>query len=310
MRVSIVGAGALGSVYGARLAKLAGCQVSLVARDTAPPSLARLERIEDGEVLSWALPARVTRAPSDAEVILVFVRYEQLDALPAQVDASSAPVVVMTPMMPRDHALLSAALPGRVLTGMPGVVSYRNDAGAIRYWLPHVATTFVEDPRGATDRRGVSEAPGELVKRLTRAGIGSKLAPDVLTRNVATAVSFIPLAMALDVAGAVDALLQDRALLSLAFDALDEGRELGRAVGRAEPWASRLLRFAGPLTLRIGVGLARSRTPEAMTYLGQHFGRKLHVQNVAMARTLVDLAAEKGTRDRSLRRLLERLERG
>jgi hypothetical protein len=222
----------------------------------------------------------------------------------------------MTPMMPRDHALLRAALPGRVRTGMPGVVSYRNEAGAVRYWLPHVATTLVEEPRGATDggvSDGMSDGAGavldELVTRLTRAGIRAKLAPDVLARNVATTVSFVPLVMALDAAGGIDGLLQDRAVLSLAFDALDEGRELGRAMGRAEAWASTLLRFAGPLTLRVGVGLARSRTPEAMAYFGQHFARKLHAQNLAMARSMLDLAAANGTPDDALRRLLDRLER-
>jgi len=129
----------------------------------------------------------------------------------------------------------------------------------------------------------------------------------VLTRNVATTVSFIPLAMALDVAGSIDALLQDHALLALGFDAVDEGRELGRAVGKAEAWASTLLRFAGPLTLKVGVGLARSRAPEALAYVEEHFGRKLHEQNVALAAGMIDLAAQKGTRREALRRLSSRL---
>jgi len=298
MRVAIVGAGALGSVYGARLHRFAACEVSVVARAFAPPNVVRLERVEDGEVLRWEVPARVTTAPADADVILAFVRYEQLGSLPERVAGSSAPVVVMTPMMPADHAALSAALPGRVLTGMPSVVSYVNEAGAVRYWLPQVATTFVEESPGAA---------AELVKRLTRADIGAKLANDVLTRNVATTVSFIPLAMALDAAGSIDALLHDHALLGLAFHAADEGRELGRAVGKAEAWASTLLRFVGPMTLKVGVGLARSRAPEAVAYVEQHFGRKLHAQNVLMARRIIDLAVERGTPHEALNKLLERL---
>ena len=47
MRVAIVGAGALGSVYGARLRKFAACDVSVVARAPAPASVMRLERVED-----------------------------------------------------------------------------------------------------------------------------------------------------------------------------------------------------------------------------------------------------------------------
>jgi hypothetical protein len=306
MRVAIVGAGALGSVYGARLAKFAACEVSVVARSVAPPSEMRLERVDDGEVLRWKVPARVTAAPDDADVIVAFVRYEQLATLPARIHAGKAPIVVMTPMMPQDHALLTAALPGRIRTGMPSVVSYQNDAGAIRYWLPRVATTLIQQgEQGASD--GGPEA--ELVKRLVRAEIHAQLARDFLERNVATTVSFIPLAMALDAAGGIDAVLGDHALLSLAFHAADEGRELGKAVGKAEAWASTLLHFVGPLTLKVGVGLARSRAPEAVAYVEQHFGRKLHAQNLAMAEKIVDLAAQKGTRHEALGKLLEALRR-
>lgn len=312
MRVAIVGAGALGSVYGARLATFGACDVSVVARSPAPPGVARLERVEDGEVLRWQVPARVTAAPADADVVLAFVRYEQLATLPARIPAGRAPVVVMTPMMPQDHALLAAALPGRVRTGMPSVVSYQNDAGAIRYWLPRVATTLVEQAEEgpASSSSSTSGAEAELVKRLARAEIHAKLAKDVLERNVATTVSFIPLAMALDAAGGIDAVMGDEALLGLALDAADEGRELGKTVGKAEAWASTLLRFVGPMTLKVGIGLARARAPEAVQYVEQHFGRKLHAQNVAMAEKIVDLAVQKGTRHEALAKLLESLRRG
>lgn len=295
-----MGAGALGSVYGARLARFAGCEVSVVARSAAPPARERLERVEDGEVLEWDLPPRVTEAPRSADVILAFVRYEQLSTLPARVAGSSAPVVMMTPMMPQDHAELAAAMPGRLVTGMPSVVSYRNDAGAIRYWLPRLATTFVE----------AREPPGpevELVTRLERAEMRAKLAPNVLERNVATTVSFIPIAMALDVAGSADALLGDDVLLSLALDAASEGRELGKTVGKAEAWASMLLKFVGPRTLKMGMALARSRAPEAVLYAEHHFGRKLHAQNVAMAARMIELARDKNVAAPALGELYARL---
>jgi 2-dehydropantoate 2-reductase len=300
VHVCIVGAGALGSVYGARLARFAGCEVSVVARSPAPATRERLERVEDGEVLEWDVPPRVTEAPPLADVLLAFVRYEQLSTLPARVGRSQAPVVVMTPMMPQDHAELAAALPGRLVTGMPSVVSYRNDAGAIRYWLPRLATTFV-------DAREKPGAEAELVTRLDRAEIRAKLAPQVLERNVATTVSFIPIAMALDVAGSSEALLADDALLSLALDAAAEGRELGKRVGKAEAWASMLLRFVGPRTLKMGVGLARSRAPEAVLYAEEHFGRKLHAQNVAMAGRMIELARDKGVAAPALGELYAKL---
>jgi hypothetical protein len=287
-------------VYGARLARFAGCEVSVVARAPAPPSHERLEKVDDGDVLRWDVPARVTSPPADADVILAFVRYEQLATLPAQIGAGSAPVVVLTPMMPRDHSELSVALPGRLVAAMPSVVSYRNAAGAIRYWLPRAATTYVE-------ARPTPGAEAELVKRLQRADIRAAAVRGVLQRNVATTVSFIPLAMALDAAGGLDALLSDRALLDLAVAATREGCELGETIGRAEAWASTLLRFVGPRMIRIGVGLARSRAPEALAYAEDHFGRKLHAQNVAMAAQMVELAREREVSAAKLEALLQRL---
>ena len=204
--------------------------------------------------------------------------------------------------MPQDHEALLQALPGRLLTGMPSVVSYRNDFGATRYWLPRAATTYLERERGPHPEPGE-----ELRNRLDRAGIAAALDSDVLGRNVATTVSFIPLTMALDAAGGIDSLLADHGLLDLALDAAAEGRELGRTVGKAEPWASTLLRFMGPHLLRMGIGLARSRAPEAVTYVEEHFGRKLHAQNLAMAARMVDLAEGKGVPSVALRELLARM---
>jgi hypothetical protein len=300
MHVVIVGAGALGTVYGARLARFGGCEVSVVARTAGPPKVARLERVDDGDVLHWEMPARLERAPARADVVMACVRYDQLGALPARLEGGRAPIIVMTPMMPGDHSRLSSALVGRVRAGMPSVVSYENGARAVRYWLPRVATTLIE----------AREADGpevELVKRLERADISARGQEDVLERNVATTVSFIPIAMALDVAGSIEGVLRDEALLALAFDAAEEGRELGRAVGKAEAWAALLLRFVGPFTLKVAVSAARARAEEAVRYVEQHFGRKLHAQNVAMAAQIVELAKEKGTPHASLSQLLEKL---
>jgi ribosomal protein L31E len=55
------------------------------------------------------------------------------------------------------------------------------------------------------------------------------------------------------------------------------------------------------------VALARARAPEAVAYVEQHFGRKLHAQNVAMGTRIVELAKQKGTRRSAIEHLLERL---
>jgi 2-dehydropantoate 2-reductase len=96
-------------------------------------------------------------------------------------------------------------------------------------------------------------------------------------------------------------------MLRLALDAAEEGRALGRAVGKAEAWAATLLRFVGPLALKAGVGVARVRAPEAVRYVEEHFGRKLHSQNTAMAAGIVALAEDMGVRHEALLRLQARL---
>jgi hypothetical protein len=303
MRIAIVGAGALGSVYGARLACLDGCEISVVGRAAGPPKHVRLERVDGGDVLGWEMPARVERIPSNTEVAIACTRYEQLGDLPVQLEGNEAPVVVMTPMLPADSARLSALLPRRVRPGMPSVVSYRSDERTIRYWLPRTATTLVQGS-------APSGPEAELVSSLERVGIRAAMQVHVLERNAATTVSFLPLAMSLDVAGSIDRLLDDHALLQLAIDATAEGRELGRTIGKAEAWATTLLRFVGPLTLKMCVALARARASEAVYYVEQHFGRKLHLQNVAMARGIVELAREKRTRARALAELSTKLESG
>ena len=81
----------------------------------------------------------------------------------------------------------------------------------------------------------------------------------------------------------------------------------GPAMTKSDKVLVMLLRFVGPFTLKMSVGVARSRAEEAVRYVEQHFGRKLHAQNVAMAAQIVELAKEKGTPHAALSQLLEKL---
>ncbi len=300
MRVAIVGAGALGSVYGARLATAGDCDVSLVGRSARPGGRVRLELVQRDDVIVWDVPEVHGAVPGDADVILACVRYEQLEALPARVAGCRAPVAVLTPMMPRDHRALSSALGERLRVAMPGVVAYRNEAGVIRHWLPRLATTWLE----GRDANGVE---GELARRLARSGVAAHVDGGILARNVATTVSFLPMALALDCAGSLERALDDAELLSLAVDAADEGRALARMVGKPATWAAALTPMMRPLTLRVGLSIARSRATEAVRYAEEHFGRKLHEQNVALGRAVLELATEKGARRTALEGLMDRL---
>src|SRR5262245_11856832 len=139
MHVAVFGAGALGAVYGVRLAALAGATVSFVVRATraseARPII--IERVRKHARMSLDAPVRVDRVPEDADVVVLAVHTGDLDALAAPLAGSDAPIVVLTPMMPRDYARMRATFGKRVLSAMPGVISYaRKEDGVVRYWLP------------------------------------------------------------------------------------------------------------------------------------------------------------------------------
>ncbi|MEI7895227.1 MAG: hypothetical protein WCI05_19175, partial [Myxococcales bacterium] len=269
-------------------------------RPGAPPGPLRLERVE-GSSFVWESPSWAVKVPDDADLVLVCVRYEQLDAdLVRLLEAGpKVAIVVLTPMLPTDLARLSERLP--IVAAMPGVVAYFSEPGVLRYWLPRLALTCIDVAHvhaGAID---------VLVDSLNDAGIRAAVVEGTRTTNPSTTLSFVPLTMALDVAGGVDALLNDRDLLKLACDAVQEGRTLASRIGNVQPWAGLLLRFVTPTTVRAGVMLARARSAEAVRYVEHHFGRKLHAQNVAMAAGMLDLAARHGTDHDALAQLARQL---
>jgi len=308
VHVAIVGLGALARVYGARLASRASVRVTFVvraARLDAPAAPVHITRI-DGDRATDELPSpeRDARVPPDADVVLVTVRVEQLDGALDRLlqTAPDVPVVVLTPMLPRDLARLTAAHGPRLRAAMPGVVAYVTPDGDCRYWLPRVAPTIID---AAPEVPASVEA---LARALAQAGFGGRLELGVHETNPATTLSFIPLAMGVDAAGSVDRLLADGPLVRTALDAVSEGLSLASRVGRTPAWLDLLARFAGPRVLKLGLGIVRRRSPEVLTYIDAHFGRKLHAQNLVMAREIVALAAEKGACADALGALLGRLE--
>ena len=83
MHVAIIGMGALGRVYGARLVAYAGASVTFVvrpARAAAPAAPVQITRIDgDGAKNELASPALDITVPAHADIVLVCVRVEQLD---------------------------------------------------------------------------------------------------------------------------------------------------------------------------------------------------------------------------------------
>lgn len=298
MHVAIVGAGALGSVYGVRLATRTKASVSFVVRRPRDPNAPIA--LERGSLTPR--PRRATRevierpevhleVPADADVVLVAVGTNALPAILPALEATSAPVVVLTPMMPGDFAAMRAALGARVLAAMPNVVSYE-DRGVVRYWLMP-RPTLVDEPRATTGDAGVPVRA--LAAALSEAGIDTRFELGVHESNPATTACFIPAAMAVCVAGGLEALARDPQTTALARRACVEGVALSRRLGRADPLAHAAPLVATPLVLSAAAFVLQRLAPEIVGYIDAHFGEKLRAQHVAMAATLARLATERGT---------------
>lgn len=306
MHVAILGAGALGRVYGTRLACETAERVTFVVRHGhkhgAPYRLHRVDHGGAEHVLGD--PERATAVPATADVVLVCVRAEQLGEAADAVAGVRGAIVTLTPLMPEDHDALRARLGDRLVAGMPGVVAYFAPDGHVRYWLPRVAATLIEDHVASAHDGAI----GELARALDVSGVPARRERGVHEINAATTITFMPLTMGIAAAGGVDPLLADEPLLELAIAAAKESAHLAEQVGRAAHWAESLVHFVNPGLIKVGVGIARHSHAEAVRYVDQHFGSKLRAQSVAMGRKLSTLAKARGVPSAAIEALEARLE--
>lgn len=307
MHVAVYGAGALGSVYGVRLAARTTASVTFVvraarAKERSPIVIERVKDVPDRREVIEA-PARSATIPGDADVILLAVGTEDLDAIRPVLDASSAPILVLTPMLPADHARMRAAFGARVLAAMPGVVAYARGDGVVRYWLPP-APTRIDEPRAGDD--------GDVVRSLSAllddADLATHLELGVHETNPATTVCMIPIGMAVGLAGGMKALSDNAPLLALTSRACREGVELSHRIGRAEAGARLGPLLATPLAMRGVVAALERFSPEGLFYVDEHFGRKLLAQHRAMAHAMVALALVKDVGHAAIAELATRLD--
>lgn len=294
MKVAVFGAGALGSVYGARLARRARVDVSFIVRSSrvADPSPIVIESARSDGREEIEAPTRVDVVPRDADVILLTVGTEDLEGLASPLSTRpETPIVVLTPMLPKDFARARDTFGAeRLFAAMPSVVAYTRVDGVVRYWLAPAPTKIDEPTRGNPHRATIEE----LVEALRRAGLSGKLELGVHESNPATTVCFIAIGMALSLAGSVRELTEDEPLMTLTTQACREGVRLAHRIGRPEPWARLAPALAAPWALRTWLRALERLSPEATFYAEEHFGRKLATQHRVMIDEMISLAREKG----------------
>lgn len=260
MKLLIIGAGPIGSLYAARLA-LAGHEVELVARTR------RMDEIDSGGLRivdaatgkEDAPPVRLAaagdpEAPYDAAIVAV--RAERLAAALPELAALRGARCLVTMANQSDGGVSAASRLGfeRLVLGFPGATASIRSDGAVVYGIvPGFAqrTTFGEVAGGRSDRARA------LALACASAGFPSATSADMSAwlKTHAAFIGPVGAALAFMAGGDLGRLAGDRAALALMLDGVREGiAALAASGSRLEPG-----RFAALLGLPRGLELAAAR---------------------------------------------------
>ena len=170
MRVLVVGAGLIGTVYGAHLAA-AGCTVSVLSHgprtgDVAAGGLCARDVLSGGRADAEAVV--VPDASGEYDIVLVAVRRDQLASACAGLAVLGGnPAVVFFGNNPAGRAAITGDLPGDVYLGFPGVggVMTSGTADYVRIRQQPTALPQASDPRLAALESALSSR-GFAVQRV------------------------------------------------------------------------------------------------------------------------------------------------
>lgn len=249
MRILVVGAGVIGSLYAAKLA-LSDHDVTMLARGQRLAQIAEAGLvIEDARSGGARESVRVSvidalAADDRYDLVLVAVRNNQVDEILPMLRENVSPSVLFMVNSAEGPAGLTEALGAdRVLLGFPGAGGTRVD-GVIRYTIicPFIQLTTV----GEAIRGPASQRVRSLVRDLRRAGFPSTSCSDMegwLKTHVALVSPIANVVYAKD--GDMRAAAHDRALMRSCALAIRENLQAVAASGvRPTPRRLGLLRFA------------------------------------------------------------------
>lgn len=233
MRILVLGAGVIGSVYAGHLLR-AGHEVTLLARGRRLADLTAsgliIDNVESGR--REVLPVTAVDRPGpDAryDLVLIAVRAEQLPGtLPVLADLPDGPDVLFFGNAAGQSAQLRDAMGGRALFGFPAAGGVR-DGPAVRYVLISAQQTMLGEPSGM-----VSDRVRQLRVVLQQAGFPTTISTNIDGWLLGHAAFVVPIAFALYRVGTEPArLATDRALLRTmvlatrqAFRALSDTAEI------------------------------------------------------------------------------------
>jgi 2-dehydropantoate 2-reductase len=239
--------------------------------------------------------------PHSADAVLLAVRGDQIDdALEARLgSASRAPLIALTPILPRAQERLRNQLGERLVVAMPTVAAQLAANGVVRYWAFDSNPTLIET--SAAWRVVLARLSG----RFAASHLAVRLEPDVSRKNPATTIALFPLSVAIGNAGSLRALAARGDLLGTAGAACRESLAVAQKVGPVQPAAALGARISSRLTLRAALALGQRMAPSAMSFLDSHFGAKLGAQQAAFGVEILELGRDFGIEMPNLRKLLQ-----
>ena len=234
MRILVLGAGVIGSVYAGRLVQ-SGHDVTLLARGARLADLQTrglvLHDAETGDRSVVPVPAVGELAADDRfDLVLVPVRAEQLrSTLPVLTGMTDGSDVLFFGNTADKQAELTATLGSRALFGFPAAGGIR-DGQVVRYVLIRQQKTMLGESDGGTSPR-VRHLRGVL----EGAGFPTLISADIEDWLVGHAAFVVPIAFALDrVGGDPATLAADAATMRLLVSATRQAFAALRADGNAE----------------------------------------------------------------------------
>jgi len=234
MRILVLGAGVIGSVYAGKLLQ-AGHDVVLLARGMRLTDLRTgglvLENSESGQRFESPIPVVETpEADQRYDLVLVAVRAEQLAAtLPVLMGMNDGSDVLFLGNVAGHGPALIEALGPRAVFGFPAVGGIQ-DGAVIRYVLIGPQKTTLGEPSGARSSR-----VRRLLTMFSGAGFPTTITANIDAWLLGHAAFIVPMAFALyEVDTDAGRLAQDTAALRLMVRATRQALRALRAVGTGE----------------------------------------------------------------------------
>ncbi|MBI5311063.1 MAG: NAD-binding protein [Actinobacteria bacterium] len=182
MKVVVLGAGNMGSVFAGRLAH-SGHEVTLIARNARLRELQqnglRLRNRLRRRLETYRLPAEPKLTPeTPADAILVMVQRPQIDELiPSLISHPCQRICFLFNCSEIDPAW-QAALGDRLVWGFPSALGGTKD-GIVNYVLLPRYLRFLQVTTVGVDRSGSADTAREIVGLLNQSGIATVFHPDM-----------------------------------------------------------------------------------------------------------------------------------